>query len=94
MIIADMAADTVPAATGADAKTAYQRLAVVVFACINFASLGVFFAIFVGIVMSPPNPRTTVFMLVVGGFAFAVLVMGQFVYWSRLALRALRARSS
>ena len=94
MSSADIAADTRPSASSASATTRWQRFAVVLFACINVASLGVFFAVFVGIVMSPPNPRTTVFALVVGGFAFAVLVMGQFVYWSRLALRALRARSS
>ena len=94
MSSADIAADTRPSVSAAAAATRWQRFAVALFACINVASLGVFFAVFVGIVMFPPDPRTTVFGLVVGGFAFAVLVMGQFVYWSRLALRTFRARSS
>lgn len=91
---AEMTSDAVPKALGVDATTQWHRFAVVIFACINVASLGVFFAVFVGIVMSPPNLRTTVFALVVGGFSFAVLVTGQFFYWSTLALRALRPRSS
>lgn len=91
---ADLAADSVAMAPSVKSPTRWHRLGVAIFACINVASLGVFFAVFVGIVMSPPEPRTLVFALVVGGVAFGVLVMGQFVYWSRLALRALRSRSS
>ncbi|MFM2099267.1 MAG: hypothetical protein RLZZ366_806 [Pseudomonadota bacterium] len=70
----------------------WHNMALVVFACINVASIGIFFAVFVGVVMSPPNPRNLLFLLVTGGFAFAVLVMGQFFYWSRLALRKIKER--
>jgi hypothetical protein len=69
-----------------------QRLAVLAFAFVNAASVGVFFVVFIGVVVFPPLPRDATFVLVVGSFAFAVLVMGQFVHWSRLALRALRKR--
>ena len=69
-----------------------QRLAVLAFAFVNAASIGVFFVVFIGVVVFPPLPRDATFVLVVGSFAFAVLVMGQFVHWSRLALRALRNR--
>lgn len=72
----------------------WRRFAVVAFACFNAASLGIFFVVFVGVVVSPPAPRDAAFLLVAGSFAFAVLVMGQFVHWSRLALRAFKdARS-
>ena len=87
-----MAADKVPTATCAETTVPWQRFVVVVFACINVASLGVFFAVFVGVVLVPPNPRNLVFLLAVGSFALAVLVMGQFVSWSRVALRAYRGR--
>ena len=69
-----------------------QRLGVLAFALVNAASVGVFFVVFIGVVVVPPLPRDATFVLVVGSFAFAVLVMGQFVHWSRLALCALRKR--
>ena len=72
----------------------WQRAALVLFACIDVAAIGTFFAVFIVVVMSPPTPRSTAFVLVAGGFAFAVLVLGQFFHWSRLALRALKERGS
>jgi hypothetical protein len=69
-----------------------QRLGVLAFALVNAASVGVFFVVFIGVVVFAPLPRDATFVLVVGSLAFAVLVMGQFVHWSRLALRALRGR--
>jgi nucleoside recognition membrane protein YjiH len=80
------------AALVCQARPWWQRAFLVVFACINLAAIGTFFAVFVGVVMAPPNPRSGIFLLVVGGFAFAVLVMGQFVYWSWLALRRFKER--
>jgi hypothetical protein len=70
----------------------WHRVALILFACVNVASIGIFFAVFVGVVMSPPSPRNALFLLVIGGFALGVLVMGQFFYWSRLALRRVKER--
>jgi hypothetical protein len=70
----------------------WHRLALICFACVNVAAIGIFFAVFVGVVMSPPNPRNLLFFLVAGGVAFAVLALGQFFYWSRLALGRLKGR--
>ena len=70
----------------------WHRPALIAFACINAASVGTFFVVFIGLIAFPPEPRSALFLLEVGSFALAVLVMGQFVYWSRLALRALRER--
>jgi len=67
--------------------------ALVVFSCFNLAAVGIFFAVFVGVVLSPPEPRNAIHLLVAGSFAFAVLVLGQFVYWSRLALTEFKGRS-
>ncbi len=62
------------------------------FACVNAASVGTFFVVFVGLIAFPPEPRSALFLLAVGSFALAVLIMGQFIYWSRLALRSFRER--
>lgn len=70
----------------------WHRAGLVLFACIDVAAIGTFFAVFVGVVISPPTPRGGTFVLVAGGLAFAVLVMGQFFHWSRLALSALKER--
>jgi len=67
--------------------------ALIVFSCFNLAALGIFFAVFVGVVLSPPEPRNAIHFLVAGSFAFAVLVLGQFVYWSRLVLTEFKGRS-
>lgn len=72
----------------------WRRVAVLVFACVNVASVGVFFVVFIGVVVSPPSPRNLTYLLVAGSLAFAVLVMGQFVHWSRLALRVIKERRS
>ena len=73
-------------------RPSWQRAAVILFACIDVAAIGTFFAVFVGVVISPPTPRGGTFVLVAGGLAFAVLVMGQFFHWSHLALSALKER--
>ena len=79
---------TLPTSQHVEVSTGrWRRLAVVLFACVNAASVGVFFVVFVGVVLSPPAPRNAQFLLIVGSFAFAVLVMGQFVHWSQAALR-------
>lgn len=70
----------------------WHRLALICFACVNAAAIGIFFAVFVGVVISPPTPRNLLYFLVSGGFAFAVLALGQFFYWSRLALRRMKER--
>ena len=70
----------------------WRRWGLIVFACVNAASVGIFFVVFIGLVAFPPEPRNALFLLAVGSFALAVLVMGQFVYWSRLALRSFRER--
>jgi putative Ca2+/H+ antiporter (TMEM165/GDT1 family) len=84
------------AAAGPPAASAqspgWHRPALILFACVNAASIGTFFAVFVGAVLAPPHPRNAVFLLVTGGLAFAVLVMGQFVHWSQLALRRVKER--
>ena len=72
----------------------WQLAALVLFACIDVAAIGIFFVVFIGVVISPPAPRSTAFVLVTGGFAFAVLVLGQFFHWSRLALRVGQERRS
>ncbi len=69
-------------------------LGVILFACLNLASLGLFFAIFVGLIFAPSDPRRHLFALVAGSFAFAALALGQFVHWSRFALKVLKARRS
>ena len=77
-----------------DAQT-HPRLhgpALVLFACLNVAALGIFFAVFVGVIASPPQPRNVIYLLVAGSFAFDALVLGQFLYWSRMALIELKAR--
>lgn len=70
----------------------WQRLGLNLFACVNAASVGTFFVVFVGLIAFPPEPRNALFLLAVGSFALAVLIMGQFIYWSRLALRSIRER--
>jgi hypothetical protein len=72
--------------------TELERAALIVFACLNTASIGVFFIVFVGLLFWYPEPRATVFLLTAGSMAFATLVMAQFVWWSRLALCALSER--
>ena len=69
---------------------AWRRFGIIAFACLNAASLGVFFVVFVGVVVLPAEPRTLVYLLVAGSFAFAVLVMGRFPHWAHLALLARR----
>jgi hypothetical protein len=66
--------------------------ALVLFGCLNVAALGIFFAVFVGVIASPPQPRNVIHLLVAGSFAFAALVLGQFFYWSRMALIELKVR--
>ena len=71
-----------------------RRLGLIVFACLNIASIGVFFAVFAGLVFAPADPRARLALLVAGSFAFAILAFGQFFHWSRVALRALKAKQS
>ena len=79
--------------TSTSSKTLHH-VALIVFACLNIASIGIFFAVFAGLVFAPPDPRARLLLLVAGSFAFAILAFGQFFHWSRLALRALRERRS
>jgi len=76
----------------AQARPRWHVPALVLFACLNVAALGIFFAVFVGVIASPPQPRNVIHLLVAGSFAFAALVLGQFFYWSRMALIELKAR--
>lgn len=77
-----------------DTSSRWRRFALFLFACVNVASVGVFFVVFVGVVSSPPSPRNSTYMLVAGSLAFSVLVIGQFIHWSRLALCAIKDRRS
>ena len=72
----------------------WRLLGVILFACLNLAALGVFFAVFVGLLIAPADPRHSLFALVAGSLAFAVLALGQFVHWSRVALLTVKGRSS
>ena len=72
----------------------WRLLGVILFACLNLAALGVFFAVFVGLLVAPPDPRHSLFALVAGSLAFAVLALGQFVHWSRIALKTVKGRRS
>jgi hypothetical protein len=60
----------------------WHSASLILFACLNVESTGVFFVVFVGVVISPPSPRSPLFLL----------VTGQFVYWSRIALRRVKER--
>lgn len=70
------------------------RAALSIFACVNAAATGVFFTVFAGLVYSPPSPRNALHSLLIGVLAFAVLILGQFIHWSRLALFAIKERGS
>ena len=72
----------------------WRLLGVILFACLNLAALGVFFAGLVGLLVAPADPRQSLFALVAGSLAFAVLALGQFVHWSRLALKTVKGRHS
>ena len=72
----------------------WRLLGVILFACLNLAALGVFFAGLVGLLVAPPDPRQSLFALIAGSLAFAMLSLGQFVHWSRLALKTLRGRGA
>ena len=76
----------------APARPRWHVPALVFFVSLNVAALGIFFAIFLGVIASPPQPRNVIHLLVAGSFAFAALVLGQFFYWSRMALIELKVR--
>lgn len=71
-----------------------ERAALIVFACVSAAATGVFFTVSAGIILSSPSPLNALYSLEVGTLAFAVLVLGQLVHWSRLALCAIRGWGS
>ena len=75
-------------------RSNWRLFGVILFACVNLAALGVFFAVFVGLLVAPADPRQSLFALVAGSLAFAVLALGQFVHWSRLALETVKGRRS
>ena len=68
----------------------WRLLGVILFACLNLAALAVFFAGLVGLLLAAPDPRQSLFALVAGSLAFAILALGQFVHWSRVALKTLK----
>jgi hypothetical protein len=71
----------------------WLRLSLIAFACVDVAAIGIFFAVFIGVVISPPIPRSALCVAAAGGFAFAVLAMSQFAYWSWLLLRKIKGRA-
>jgi cell shape-determining protein MreD len=70
----------------------WLRLSLIAFACVYGVAIGIFFAVFIGVVISP-IPRSALCMAAAGGFAFAVLAMSQFAYWSWLLLRTIKGRA-